>query len=110
MENIYYNIYNCIYYNQIKETDMSKATYKNIDKYYATKRRHKKEYYSRTAFADNFKKKYSLEEIRMILEHQMTDMELSKRLGRSVKSIQSTRARYKDSEIMQNYIESLKDA
>lgn len=73
---------------------MAKNTYKDLDKWYKTKRRLKKEYYDKTKNAENNKKPYTQEEIDMIMEHSLTDRELSEKLGRSMRAIQ--RKRYEE--------------
>jgi hypothetical protein len=56
----------------------------------------KKRYYQKTINSVNSKCRYTVEEIEMILKHEIPDSELSKELGRSVGSIQHVRNRYKD--------------
>lgn len=74
---------------------MSKETYKNLDKFYKTKRRGRKKYYDATRVnATNYKEPYTDEEVQMIMEHKLTDRELSEKLGRSMKAIQ--RKRYEE--------------
>ncbi len=70
---------------------MSKQTYKDMDKFYKTKRRLKKKYYEQTKNAINGRKPYTEEEIELIMSHTMTDRELSLKLGRSMKAIQRKR-------------------
>lgn len=64
-----------------------KATHK--DKIYELK--HK--YYSKTAFAPNHRFRFTDEEIQLIKDHNITDTEIAKKLGRSVQSIQIKRSR-----------------
>lgn len=76
---------------------MSKNTYKDMEKFYKTKRRQKKKYYEQTLQnAVNNKKPYTQEEIDMILEHKLSDRELSVLLGRSMKAIQKKRYQEKN--------------
>lgn len=56
----------------------------------------KKRYYQKTINSVNSRCRYTVEEIEMILKHEIPDSELSKELGRSVGSIQGARNRYKD--------------
>ena len=72
---------------------MRKADYKDLDKYRAAKRNQRKRFYAKTAYSANYKKRYTLEEYKIILDHELPDMELSRILGRSVNSIQKVRYR-----------------
>lgn len=58
--------------------------------------RMRKRNYQQTAYAPNHRQKWSISEIKMVLEHKIPDRELSAKIGRSVGAIQSTRAKYKD--------------
>lgn len=58
--------------------------------------RMRKRNYQQTAYAPNHRQKWSLSEIKMVLEHKIPDRELSAKIGRSVAAIQNTRAKYKD--------------
>lgn len=62
---------------------------KHPEYYYAEKRK----YYRKTAFNVNYKQRFSDEEIDMIINHEIPDSELSKKIGRSVQSIQIKRSR-----------------
>ena len=53
----------------------------------------KRKYYSKTAYAVNHKYNYTDEEIQMILDHNLTDTEIAKKIGRSVQAIQIKRSR-----------------
>jgi len=70
---------------------MAKNTYKDMDKWYKTKRENRKRYYEKTKNAANRKKGYTTGEVQMIMEHKLTDRELSEKLGRSMKAIQKKR-------------------
>ena len=60
-------------------------------------RSQKKKYYEQTLQnAVNNKKPYTQEEIDMILEHKLSDRELSVLLGRSMKAIQKKRYQEKN--------------
>lgn len=74
---------------------LRKEGYKDMEKYRKTRNAQKRRYYRKTIFSENSKKHYTSEELSMILEHKITDMELSKLLGRSVGSIQTKRRRLK---------------
>ncbi len=76
--------------------------YKHPETRYAGKRR----YYSKTAFAPNGKKRLSLEEINLILAHEIPDMELSKILGRSVGAIQKARCIYRKRTESEEYVKN----
>ena len=66
-----------------------KWRFKNPDKRYAQKSR----YYAKTSNAANRCSKWTNEEIRLITDADLTDSELSQRLGRSVKAIQVKRCK-----------------
>ena len=83
---------------------MSKSSYKDKDKYRANKRKCHKKYYKKTANSINSNKRYTEEEIIMILRHELTDPEISKKIGRSVNSIQVMRIRYKDNPYYKKYV------
>lgn len=60
------------------------------------KRRHQNAwYYGKTAYAPNSNKRFTKEEIEMIISHNVPDSELAEKLERSVRSIQIARSRYK---------------
>ena len=82
---------------------MSKASYKDKTKYYERKKVQKDRYYNKTKNSKNSNKKYTQDEIIMILEHKKTDRELSEILGRSMNSIQVSRIRYKKKKEYQTY-------
>ena len=56
----------------------------------------KKRYYDKTRNAPNQRARWSLEEIEMVLKHEIPDSELSIRLGRGVQAIQAARHRFRD--------------
>ena len=71
-----------------------KDNYADMNKYKAYRNRYKKKYYAKSqANATNRRSEYTSKEIEMILDHSMTDQELSKIIGRSVKAIQIKRCR-----------------
>lgn len=51
----------------------------------------RKRYYRQTAFAKNDGKPWNPTELRMVIEHSVTDKELSAKIGRSVQAIQKQR-------------------
>lgn len=53
----------------------------------------RKKYYDKTSFAPNHGNRWSNDEINMVLRHEMSDTELSKMLGRSVRAIQIMRCK-----------------
>ena len=53
----------------------------------------KRKYYAKTAFAINHRLRFTDEEIQMIKDHNIPDMELAKKIGRSVQAIQIKRSR-----------------
>ncbi len=84
---------------------MSKELYKNMERYYETKRKHRKKYYSKSANAQNSNKRLTEQEIQMILEHKIPDSELSEQIGRSLKAIQNARMRYRHKEAYKQIVE-----
>lgn len=52
----------------------------------------RKEYYEKTAYSSNYGKTWTDEELEMVMKHEITDSELSQKLGRSVASIQMKRS------------------
>ena len=70
-----------------------KEQYKDLNKWREACRKEKQKYYSKTANAVNHRKRWSDEEIEIILKHEETDTCISKILGRSVKAIQVKRSK-----------------
>ena len=68
-----------------------KESYANIDKWRATCSKQKKRYYGRTQLYEP--REWTQEEIDLILARDMTDMELSELIHRSVQAIQIKRSR-----------------
>lgn len=64
-----------------------------MDKWRETCREQKRRYYEKTQNSRNNGNKYTLEEIKMILDKNYSDTELSQMLGRSVKAIQVKRCK-----------------
>lgn len=64
----------------------------NREAYYKSKAK----YYSKTQNACNSRVRWTNEEIKMVMAHEISDTELSKKLGRSVASIQTIRSLVKN--------------
>lgn len=64
---------------------------KDIEKYHKYAREWKRRYYGKTQYAPNHKKRWSDDDIEIIMKHELTDHEISAILGRSVKAIQLKR-------------------
>lgn len=74
---------------------MKKNSYRDMEKFKNTIRRQQKRYYDKTKDAKNTGNYWSKRDIKLVMEHKMTDTELSALLGRSVKAIQIKRSREK---------------
>lgn len=74
---------------------LRRKDYKDEEKFKKTRYAQRKRFYAKTANSVNCKKHYTNDEIQMIINHSMTDSELSVVLGRSVNSIRKVRYRYK---------------
>lgn len=72
-----------------------KAKYRDIDKWRNTCYKQRRKYYSKTANAENSGQRWTVEEIDMVLQHNITDTEISEIIGRSVQSIQVMRSKLK---------------
>ena len=61
------------------------------------KKRHdgKGRYYRKTSYSRNYHNEWTVEEMDLVLAHEMPDSELSEKLGRSVASIQNMRCKLK---------------
>jgi len=68
-----------------------KNCYKDLSKWRKTVRKQKNRYYRKTTYAENHKKPWTRKEINMVMEHKITDTELSSLIGRSVGAIQKMR-------------------
>lgn len=73
-----------------------KEGYKDIEKWKKTRYKQNKRYYSKTAYNVNHRKKWTDEEIKLVLEHVISDTELSRLIGRSVGAIQKKRYKMKE--------------
>lgn len=69
--------------------------YKDIGKWRKTCHKQRLKYYRKTAYAENHGKRWTTEEIEMVMLHEMPDDEISKIIGRSVQAIQIARTRNK---------------
>lgn len=75
---------------------LRKSEYRDMEKFKRTKREQQKRYYRKTQDAPNRNKRWTEEETAMIMNvRDMTDTELSRVLGRSVKSILAKRHKTK---------------
>ena len=72
-----------------------KKDYADMEKYAKTTRNQKKRYYAKTAIYGS--RPWTYEEDRMVIEHKITDTELSKIIRHSVCAIQKRRYRIKTS-------------
>ena len=72
-----------------------KNGYRDLKKYRETCNRQQRKYYRETANAENRYKKWTKEEIKLILEHKISDREISKLIMRSMKSIVMKRTKIK---------------
>ena len=57
------------------------------------RKRSKRKYYGNRNFSDGKKRKYTEQEIKMIMEHKMIDTEIAKKIKRSVNAIQIIRCK-----------------
>lgn len=74
-----------------------KNLYKDKNKWRKTKNLQKKRYYDKHSNNDvNSREKYTNEEIEMILKHEIPDIELAKKIGRSLRAIQGKRSKLKN--------------
>ena len=70
---------------------LRKNEYKDMQKFKKTKREQQKRYYQKTQNAQNNNKPWSDTEIEMIMAKEVSDRELSKLLGRSMRAILAKR-------------------
>lgn len=68
-----------------------KEKYKDLNKWRKTIIAQRRRYYGKTQGARNSWKPWTKEEIRLVMEHKMTDSELAKLIGRSIGAIQQKR-------------------
>ena len=67
----------------------------------------RKKYYDKYSDSPNSKKLWKEEELQMVLDHKVSDVELHKMLGRSVRAIQAMRTKLKN-ENVPDYIAEMK--
>lgn len=72
-----------------------KQNYKDMEKYRKALNRQKKRYYTKTAIYDP--SSWTLEHDKMVLDHKISDTELSSKIHHSVNAIQKRRWRLKNS-------------
>ena len=70
-----------------------KNCYVDMEKYFITTHKQKKRYYAKTAIYGS--RPWTFEEDKMVIEHSITDTELSKIIRHSVNAIQKRRYRLK---------------
>ncbi len=74
-----------------------KNCYKDMEKYHRTCRKQRKRYYDKTSNLYP-PKPWTAAEDAMVIEHKITDSELSAKIERSVRAIQHRRVRLKKTE------------
>ena len=70
-----------------------KSQYKDLNKWFETCKRYRRRYYEKTAVYPP--SAWTAEQDQLVLEHSMTDHELSEKIGHSVRAIQIRRHRLK---------------
>ena len=70
-----------------------KKYYADMEKFRKTRKAQRKKYYDKTAIYKP--SNWTLEQDKMVLEHTITDTELSAKIGHSVRAIQNRRHRLK---------------
>ena len=68
-----------------------KNDYKNIDKWRETCHKQRLKYYRKTACAKNKSKRWTAEEVEIVMNHEVSDHKISEIIGRSVEAIQQRR-------------------
>ena len=68
-----------------------KNHYRNLDKWRKACNRTRKRNYNKTSFAKNHNQRWTLQEIEIVMKHEITDFEISQKIGRSVQAIQVKR-------------------
>lgn len=74
---------------------LRKELYKDMSKYYATKRAQKERWRKRTGSGQYESKPWTEDEDQLVLAHKTTDRILSERIRRSVTSVYDRRAKLK---------------
>lgn len=72
-----------------------KELYKDMERYRETKGKYYSRYYKATENARNSGKCWTAAEDKLVIEHSISDRELSKTIGRSMKAILVRRAKLK---------------
>lgn len=72
-----------------------KKNFKNLDKYRSYRERYKTRYRQRTGAYKYKPREWTVEELRMVKAHKITDRELSEKIKRSISAIQMARYRIK---------------
>lgn len=75
---------------------MNWNNYADKEKMRKTRNAQRKRYYSKTKHAPNHYNPWTIKELNMVEAHEISDSELSKKIGRSVSSIQTMRNRIKN--------------
>jgi hypothetical protein len=75
-----------------------KNEYRDLEKWRNTKRKSKLKNYRKTQNAENHGKRWDGKDIQKVLAHEISDAELSQKLGRSVQAIQMCRLKHKQRE------------
>ena len=75
-----------------------KKNFKDINKYRVYREKQKRKYYGSRDFSIEEKRPWTEEEVRIVMEHKLTDTETAKMIMRSVKAIQVKRSRMKELE------------
>lgn len=69
--------------------------YKDQQKYQTYRNNYNQRYYEARNFVTNKCRRWTEEDLKLIMDHNETDTELARKLGRSVRSIQVLRSRQK---------------
>lgn len=70
-----------------------KNEYKDVEKWRRTCHRQRLKYYRKTAYAKNSNKRWTDDEIEIVMKREMSDDIISKKIGRSVEAIQLKRCK-----------------
>lgn len=74
---------------------LRKSAYRNLDKYYETRRQQMRRYRQRTGAGLYPPRSWTKEEDHRVLEHAIPDRQLAKEIQRSVSAISARRAKLK---------------
>ena len=78
---------------------LRKEKYRDMNKYRETRNAQKLRYFRKTQGGENTGKKWTRDDIVMIMESRITDTELAHSIGRSVGAIQTMRSKIKNGSI-----------